>query len=142
MKRWDNLASPAVIRREDDVIIRIGATVLTRRQVRNELDCDYIRSGRTLTQAFDGKRVKDAKDAARKYSMDAMLRMDRVGEMAVRLFGLVLIHVGMDPCRWADGKLKLATRYAKANAPFRSRNSRKQKHRGGNVTPFRRTIAS
>ena len=124
MKRWDNLVSPSVVRREDEVIVQIGSTVVTRSQMIHELKCDYTRSGKTLTRALAHWHPKNAAELASRKTMDDMLDLKHVGELAIHLFGLILIHVGEDPCKWADGKLKIATRYAKVKGRKRKRRPR------------------
>lgn len=139
MRKLDALTSPSVDRRDDEVVVKIGSTEITRRQMIEDLDSehvtDFLRSARTLTRAL--KNYKSVKDAARSLTENDMFELPRIGELAVLLFGLVLVHEGEDARKWLGDDRKLSTRHAKAKAKKRKKRPSRHKYTG-NVVRFGR----
>ena len=110
IERFKGLSS-RLDKRDDDVILKIGNTEMTRGEMVQIFGCDLGRSGKALTRAFAKMRVKNVTELATRMTVGDMFDLGlRLGELAALAFGFALIKEGADAVTWSNGE-KLSTTY-------------------------------
>jgi hypothetical protein len=145
-KQWEGHWSPAVQREENEVIARCGRTTIIRSEFRRRFDCDWIRSGRRITQIAKKYGVESANELGQMLTPEMMYQEGRVAEKTITVFGYLLIKEGFDPDIWNDDHRKFTSSYTAARIKLRKRRAKIRRKRFGGAKvirmPSRRAIAS
>lgn len=121
MKNWEKRAGKAFLDRFDEVVIEIGSTAFTRREMIEKLKCANFAAAKTLTWALERFKPQDARELSRRVDIHDLFGIKGVGVTTVYVWMCVLDHLGKSPEKWVDQEVTLPTLYAKAKSHKKSR---------------------
>jgi len=114
MKRnWEEKAGKAFLARLDEVVLTIGSTEFTRREVVEKLRCANMVAAARLSWAVERFKPKSAVELARRVDVVDLFSIKGVGVTTVYVWMCVLDAIGKDPEVWLDQEAKLPTLYTK-----------------------------
>ena len=113
MKKWEAMVGRSFLGRLDEVILEIGETTFTCREMIDKLHCGNFAAAKNLSWALERFKPENARELARRVDIEDLFVIKGVGVTTVYVWMCVLDALGKSPEKWLDQEVTLPTLYAK-----------------------------
>jgi hypothetical protein len=113
MKQWEEKVGKTFLGRLDEVVLRIGKTRFTRREIIEKLRCGNMVAAARLSWALERLKPVSARELSNRIDIEDLLTIKGVGVATIYVWMCVLDSLGKDPEDWLDREAKVPTIYNK-----------------------------